>query len=233
LTKPEIIEKLLPPPLKPYKEPLVLAFVADYPKTSFCLPYKEGAMFLAAEYKGKPGYYNPSMLVTHDIAMAGGREIMGYPKKIAKIEYKKEDPKIYGSLTRHGITFAEIEVDLQDESNDERGGNILMEISQKPVPYYNYMYMNYPGTAKVVEPVHLVELYLGMENQERFDYGSGKIIMNKSIYDPWYEVEVETMLGSFFSKHDTIMKRGERVAKIDPKEFAPYAYTMWDPLPDD
>jgi acetoacetate decarboxylase len=232
LTKSEIVERLLPPPLKPYKEPLVLAFVADYPKTSFCLPYKEGAILIAAEYNGTVGYYNPSMLVTNDIAMAGGREIMGYPKKIADIEYKKEETQISGSLTRHGIKFVELSVNLQEDSNEDRGGEILMALGEKPTPYYNYLFLNHPGTAKVMK-AYLVELYLGQENFEGFEYGSGKISLNKSTYDPWYEVEVETILGGFWFTQDTIMKRGEIVTEVKPEDFAPYAYNRWDPLPEE
>jgi acetoacetate decarboxylase len=232
LTREEIVEKLLPPPLKPFRHPLVLAFVADYPETSFCLPYKEGAIFITAEYNGTPGLYNPAMLVTHDIAMAGGREIMGFPKKIADIEYKKDENMIYGSLTRHDIKFFELEINLQDDSNDERAGEILLSLMEKPAPYYNFMYTNYPGTAEV-RSVYLAELYLGRENQEQFDYGSGKISFVKSISDPWYEIEVDAVLGSFFVKQDSIMKRGKILTEINPKEFVSYAYKMWDPLPDD
>ncbi len=34
-SKPEIIKRLLPPPLKPTERPLVTAFLAYYPKTNF------------------------------------------------------------------------------------------------------------------------------------------------------------------------------------------------------
>lgn len=117
--------------------------------------------------------------------------------------------------------FVELEVDPQGESNDDRGGEILMELAQKPTPYYNYVYTNNLGTAKIYKSTYLCELYLGNAYQERFDYGSGKISFNKSIYYPWYEVEVETMLGSFFSKHNTVMKKGKIVAEATAEEYAP------------
>jgi len=39
-TKPEIIAKLLPPPLKPSTHPIAWAFVADYPSTNFDVTYR-------------------------------------------------------------------------------------------------------------------------------------------------------------------------------------------------
>jgi acetoacetate decarboxylase len=92
LTKPDIVKKLLPPPLNPIDDPLVFCFVGNYPKTNFGLPYKESV----------------SMPVTDDMAMAGGRELGGYPKKIANIEYKKDNNLRSGWTERHGIRFMEL-----------------------------------------------------------------------------------------------------------------------------
>jgi acetoacetate decarboxylase len=49
-TKPEIVARLLPPPLKPADRPVAMAFVANYPRTNFDLVYKESALFLRALY---------------------------------------------------------------------------------------------------------------------------------------------------------------------------------------
>ena len=78
-TKPDIVRRLLPPPLKPAAQPLAMAFVANYPRTNFDVTYQESALFLRAEWEGEEGGYCLSMSVTNDIAMAGGREIFGFP----------------------------------------------------------------------------------------------------------------------------------------------------------
>jgi hypothetical protein len=58
-TKPEIVAKLLPPPLKPANRPVAMAFVANYPRTNFDLVYKESALFLRALYKWGGGQLLP------------------------------------------------------------------------------------------------------------------------------------------------------------------------------
>ena len=80
-TKPEIVERLLPPPLEPFDTPIVRVYIANFPSTNFNITYKEGAMFLVCKYKGEIGVYTLSMPVDNDIAMVLGRDIFGYPKK--------------------------------------------------------------------------------------------------------------------------------------------------------
>jgi acetoacetate decarboxylase len=51
LTKVDIVERLLPPPLKPAGVPISAGFIANYPRTSFGPPYQEGALFLMAQFE--------------------------------------------------------------------------------------------------------------------------------------------------------------------------------------
>jgi acetoacetate decarboxylase len=43
-TKPDIVKRLLPPPLKPARKPLATAFVANYPRTNFGVSYLESPL---------------------------------------------------------------------------------------------------------------------------------------------------------------------------------------------
>jgi len=75
--------EIIPKPLLPTKTPLATVFVARYPETNFGCVYNEGALFLHCEYKKERGLYCLSMPVDDDMAMVGGREQFGYPKKMA------------------------------------------------------------------------------------------------------------------------------------------------------
>jgi acetoacetate decarboxylase len=87
-TKPEIVERLLPPPLKPSRMPLVLAFIANYPKTNFGVTYLEAALFLMAEFNGEPHVLPRA--VTNDTAMAAGVRSTAI-EEVASIELNRED----------------------------------------------------------------------------------------------------------------------------------------------
>ena len=58
-TKPEIIKSLLPPPLKPAEKPIASAFVADYPKTNFSLPYRGSGVVSSGRVRRRRGRLLP------------------------------------------------------------------------------------------------------------------------------------------------------------------------------
>jgi len=59
-TKPEVVRRLLPPPLKPASLPIGTVFVANYPKTNFGVTYLESALFLRPSSMAKKA---PTVLV--------------------------------------------------------------------------------------------------------------------------------------------------------------------------
>ena len=126
-TKTEILAHLLPPPLKPAADPIGIVFVANYPKTNFGVSYLESALFLTAEHDGDEGIYCLSMPVTNDMAMIGGREIFGYPKKIGKIYFAREGNHARGWTERHGTRFLEIKAKLTGKFNDEIAQTEIMK----------------------------------------------------------------------------------------------------------
>jgi acetoacetate decarboxylase len=61
----------------------------------------ESALFLQAEYNGEEGAYCLAMPVTNDMALILGREVFGYPKKMADIYIKRNGEKVEGWTERH------------------------------------------------------------------------------------------------------------------------------------
>ena len=107
-----VLGKILPRPLRPPSNPLALAFEVHYPQTNFGTVYNEAALFVQAEYRGRSGMYCLSMPVDDDMAMAGGREVFGYPKKMAeKISVEKLGSKVVGSAVRKGTEIIRIEAE--------------------------------------------------------------------------------------------------------------------------
>jgi len=76
-----VLARILPRPLQAPENPLGFAFVAHYPQTNFGTVYSEAALFVQAKHKGRLGMYCLAMPVDDDMAMAGGREVFGYPKR--------------------------------------------------------------------------------------------------------------------------------------------------------
>ena len=76
----------------------VLSFF-EYPWTTFG-PYNEVILSLRVEHRSRPMNYVMHIAVTTEPPMLAGREIWGFPKKLAQIEFKSERDMIYGTLER-------------------------------------------------------------------------------------------------------------------------------------
>ena len=57
------------------------------------------------------------MLVDDDTAMIFGRELLGYPKKMAEFEFSEADDRFYASVSRHGVQILEIKGVLKEREN--------------------------------------------------------------------------------------------------------------------
>jgi acetoacetate decarboxylase len=230
-TKPEIVSRLLPPPLKPAEYPLVMAFVADYPKTNFDVSYKETALFLRAVHDGVEGSYCLSMPVTNDMAMAGGRELFGFPKKMADIHFSKQNESLTGWTERRGTRFMEINAKLTGTFNDPNAADILMQPgnddgTSKAVSYL-YQFFPKPGGDRLDYNPWLIRQET-LLRPKHLQIGEAEITLTHSDYDPWAEVEVVKMLGAVYTVGDNSMLSADAVVNVDPVAFLPYAFLRND-----
>jgi len=227
----EIYQKLIPPPLKPMETPFVTAFIAHYPRTSFDITYNESALFLLVEHNGEPGLYCLSMPVTNDFAMAGGREIYGYPKKMADISFKRKGSRAGGWTERRGVRFMELSALFNGKFNDESPGNILnMFLSdQKEITVIenNYKHFLKPERGGFDYDPRLIREEVIFRPEEKIK-GTVEVTLAPSKYDPWAEVEVVKVLGALYTKENNSMKKGAVVAEVDQMQFLPYSFLKWD-----
>ncbi|MBP1698552.1 MAG: hypothetical protein H6Q41_3740 [Deltaproteobacteria bacterium] len=230
-TTPEVVKRLLPPPLKPAMFPMGGAFVANYPKTNFGVTYLESALFLLAEHNGEEGAFCLAMPVTNDMAMIGGREVFGYPKKMADIHMRRDGEKVEGWTERHGTRFFEVRAKLTGRFNDEEAQKMLMErMASKPdMVVYNFKYFPAPGRDGFdYNPRLIREVVEARPNS--VEMGSAELVFRSSDHDPWGDVEVRRVLGAVYTIGNNTMLPGSVVAEVDQMSFAPYAFMKVDVL---
>ena len=227
-TRREIVKRLLPPPLKPTRRPLAMAFVAYYPRTNFCPPYYEGGLFLRATFKGVEGNYCLAMPVTNDMAMAGGREEFGYPKKMADIELKRSGNYIKAHVERHGVRFFEVSARLTGKPQSEDFPS-LMASKEKEGGIFNYNFKHFlsPDESAFDYNPRLVRGRV-IFRPNLVKWGEAEVRLTPSYCDPWAEIEVVKMLGAVYTVGNNTMLRGSVVAEADPAAFASYSLLKWD-----
>jgi acetoacetate decarboxylase len=228
-TKPEVLAKLLPAPLKPViGKPWVSTFVANYPKTSFAPPYKEAGLFILAECDGVVGRYCLAMPITDGMAMAMGREVCGLPKKMANIEFDVKDGKAVGKISRNGIEFFTVSADISGKLNESAKVEELTEAID--VDMYNITYAkSADGCGFLLSPT-LIRQKLVVEDIVENKLATSTVTMIDSPHDPWAELEVVRMIGSQYIVSTNTLAAGENLYfnKIDPMAYVPYSFTKWD-----
>ncbi|WP_168734262.1 acetoacetate decarboxylase family protein [Pseudothauera nasutitermitis] len=231
-TRPEIIERLLPAPLKPAAAPLAFAFIGWYPATNFGVTYHEAALFVRASYNGEEGNYCLSMPVDNDIAMAGGREVFGFPKKMATFHFAKEGARVQGWVERKGHRFVELSADLDAPFNDaEAMQQFMLSTSTADGKVrglsYNVKHFITPDSSGFEFSPRLVRQETVI-HPKALQVGKATVNLAFSLDDPWAEVEVVKILGAMYTVGDNAMLKGSVVAEIDPDNFRPHAFLKWD-----
>jgi acetoacetate decarboxylase len=132
----ERIEHLVPDFLKIARTPLVNLFIANYHESTLG-PYHEAMVLIQATYKdadGKKtdGFYCPFIFVDSDAALACGREIWGFPKRLANITLDYNPEIVKGTVQRKGITLLEVTVSPKTSAPDFPSATIL---TLKQIPH--------------------------------------------------------------------------------------------------
>ncbi len=243
-TKPEILSRVLPPPLEAYDRPYVILNFNNFPHVAFGAAYKEPALMIPAKYRGVPGMYTLGMVLDQDIGIYCGRSL-GYPKKFAAVWDEWQGDVFTGSCARHGIKFASMRVNLGEAPNDP---NAEAEFARFSAPAgsafkghekhgINWVYLN-PGTSSwdiwddMMKPgapnACLMRHWKSAESLEPARYGSGSIDYSWSDDDPWAELEVVRVIGARRTVSKVMLLDTEVAAEVPAKDYAPHAYHGWD-----
>lgn len=215
---PEVTAPLIPPPLEQADMPGGLIFIAEYPETNLGPGYREAALFVRCKHKGAPGAYCLSMPIDSEPRMHNGRDIFGYPKKMADIHFERSGDKARGWVERNGVRFVEIEVQLTGSLPElpPTGPNYLF----KAMPRIDLQ----PGFDG---PVFLVAQKTDLDLKS-LEIGTAEVNFNPSDSDPWVDLEGLSVMMAFYIVSDNTMQPGRILEEVDPDGFLPHYFKMTD-----
>jgi acetoacetate decarboxylase len=95
-TDPEALRAVVPEPLK-IAEPIVKYEFIRMPDSTGFGDYTETGQVIPVTYEGQPGGYVHSMYLNDESPIAGGREIWGFPKKLADPSLRVESETRLGT----------------------------------------------------------------------------------------------------------------------------------------
>ncbi|MFX1576948.1 MAG: acetoacetate decarboxylase family protein [Promethearchaeota archaeon] len=218
-TDPAILKRIIPPPLTPTPDSLGMAYVAEFLRPNFIQPYNEAALFVQAQYNNERGNYCLAMPVDNDLAMAAGREVYGFPKKIAdKITLTRKGNSIHGLCIRHEIPIIEIKATMQTP------------FPEKFTSTPNFLIKAFPGLdgVSVDDNPRLIRL-LNQIEYGPIEIGPGELQLNKSPDDPLYEIPVlEVTTAAYTTQTNIWLKTGETLKELNPDDYYPYFFNKYD-----
>ncbi len=217
-TRPEVTASLLPPPLEQADLPGGLIFIAEYPKTNLGSGYREAALFIRCKYQGEAGSICLSMPITNEGRMHNGRDVFGFPKKMADIHLSREGNRVHGWVERQGKRFVEVRVDLTDTLPDlpPMGPTFLF----KAMPRIDLT----PGfDGPVFLAKHVTEIDL-----KSLEIGTADLSLRESEFDPWAEIDGLEVMAAFYLVSDNTMQPGKILTEVDPDAYLPHYYKMTD-----
>lgn len=104
---------VLPAGLQLPEAPSRAVVFADYPDTTIG-PYREVVVLASVDRNGTPGMFCPLIYVDSDAALCAGREIWGFPKKLAHIEIEQDGDEIRAQLVRAGIVLLSLSGSIEE-----------------------------------------------------------------------------------------------------------------------
>lgn len=93
------IKPFLPDIFPLYEQCLCSLWLVNYLEATGLGPYYECMFLVSTSYEGKPGVTCPSIYVTTDVSLACGREVWGFPKRLADITLSKNGNEAVGFST--------------------------------------------------------------------------------------------------------------------------------------
>jgi len=215
------VESILPEGFELTPSTLAAVFIAHYPFSTIG-HYYEMFTLIQVSFDGELGYYLPYIYVDNDAAMAGGREVVGAPKKFAKMGIEKYMDIVMGYLERPpGKRLLTLSVKPEQRIPDAIVDSMLPE----KTPVYSLRMLppieGGDGLAQVVRWYAYMRLHEDAEiaynhvklGTRRIWGGEATLTYDSpSLSDPVHKVEVKQILMGAYMHYDMAL-RPDKVVK--------------------
>ena len=193
---PVAVASMLPPgvtadPVAPICE----LWVADYPCTTFGT-YLEAYIHIRTKLDGTDYWFQPVIFTDREPAMAAGREIWGYAKKLAKMEWREEAEQIIFTIERPvGKRLVTFTITRDRLAQPE-------EIDALPIISLRYLPASEPGRKPAAAELVRMDVQGALQTTEMHGNvlwaGRPSVSFDSpSNVDPWHIFKPVKMLGGF------------------------------------
>lgn len=207
-TKPEVIKRLVPSPLMAYAGDIMIISVAFHNIESAYIDkkmqmsdYKYHEMYLTIPvmFNGKPGGFMPILYLDKVDPIILGREIWGFPKFFADIDFQKNEKTASARVSKDGELIIAIELELGDLTSQKVESDPLMYILK-------YIPSAEEGSVDVNK---LISLYSSQFSYSKFQAANGKLTINNIPDASIGEIPVVNILDASYSVNNFVLGYGK------------------------
>jgi acetoacetate decarboxylase len=224
-TEPEIAAALLPRPLRPATSPEIFVQIASvtlHGADERTTEIGAATVGVAASHEGECGYYVLAMPMEGEFVVIGGREKYGEPKKLATTRFALESGHVSAAVTRHGITFLELE------------GTVGEDAGPRQLTERFYCYKALPACRPETSDnggfdgdVLLTRLTWEREYTSVRRIDGGRVILRESPFDPLIDVPVKRLVSMELAEGAS--RTNGDVLRVVPGEWlAPFLGQRYD-----
>jgi len=204
-TDAEAAADLLPEGIELPRPAQAALMVVHYPSSTFG-PYNEAILGIQCSWEGVGQIYIAHIVVDTVPPLVGGREIWGFPKKIAQIELQAESELVRGSVERPSglrLLTAAMRPETPLEPTPAAGGGSL---SLRVIP-----------SAEEGQPPSVAELIqVPSTDRHTHEAWTGPATLSydgESALDPWHGLPVRQVVGALYSRFDFTLPHGRVVRR--------------------
>lgn len=181
-------------------------FVMEAPDAGALGAYNEGGVVIPVRYGDKIGGHVALEYVETDDSMAVGREIWGYPKKLADVPMSfAGDGSVSGRITRRGTDIVSIAFTPADVA------------FEKPVLQPRYQVKTFPsaegGAPDYYQVIHNQVTDFKLHNSQT---GTVKLDIKSTDQDPLERLGVLEIVGAELSSYDFVLGYGDILENRKP-----------------
>jgi acetoacetate decarboxylase len=202
-TEPEALRRIVPEPLE-LTEPVVNYEFIRMPDSTGFGDYTESGQVIPVSYQGQAGSFVHQMFLNDHPPIAGGRELWGFPKKLAQPKLAVEIDTLVGTLNYGSVRIAtgtmgykHRALDTEVEARKLAAPNFLLKI----IPHVD-------GTARICE---LVEYHLEEIQLKGVWSGPGALSLNAHALAPVAELAVLEIVSTVHLVADLTLGLGKVV----------------------
>jgi len=202
-TDADLLKSILPPVLELIEPVVKFEFIRMPDSTGFG-DYTESGQVVPVRYKGEEGTFTLSMFLDCHAPIAGGREIWGFPKKLAKPTLVVEEDTLIGTLDYGSIRIATATMGYKYDEIDK--SSVLAAV-KKPI----FLLKNIPGVDGKPLINQLTKTYLTDINIKGAWTGPGSLELHPHALAPISDLPVKKIMSAVHFVTDLTLPYGEVV----------------------